>query len=42
MFTSIDTHLPAAAETGLACVSFMTRGSWVQADAAALARRMTP
>jgi hypothetical protein len=41
MYTSFNTHLPAAAETGFACVPDMARG-WIQADGAALARRMAP
>jgi len=36
--TAFDSHLPAFVETGFA---YMTRGP-IQADAAALARRMAP
>jgi hypothetical protein len=41
MYTSFDSHPTAGAETGLARVPSMARG-WIQADVAALARRMAP
>ena len=40
MFTRFDSHLPAP-RTGLAHASMVTRG-WIQADNAALARRIAP
>jgi hypothetical protein len=41
MFTSLDSHIPAVVETGLACMFHGTRG-WIAADADALARKMAP
>jgi hypothetical protein len=40
MFTSLDSQIPVAAETGSAPVSRMTRG-WIDADVA-LAGRTAP
>jgi hypothetical protein len=42
MFTTLDSHLPAVVETGLAPASIVARGARFQADAAALARRIAP
>jgi hypothetical protein len=41
MYTSLHSHLPAVAETGFVPVLSMARGR-IQADDAALARRMAP
>jgi hypothetical protein len=41
MFTSFYSHLPAVVETGITHASNAARG-WIQADDAALARRMAP